>query len=300
MIEKLILFDTRKTKLMGYLDAEKPVILYGPPGIGKTALCIEVARDRGTRLVRINSSDLRTKEELLPYYRIIRTRSVTLKIGGKKTGKLLFLFDEVDGFHDWDFLKTMLLNASHDVLLTANELWKIPKWVFQKPVTPKSKKTVSFVKTMKIYPPRQEEVVKILRAKGIDGNFAGITRDIRAAQHTLQYGSQSEQVLNNFEQIKIMINNPRSIPKFIDREGKWAFMSNWNAWFLHHLPIFHRGYQLFESLEIMSMVDIHSDPYMLRFLPETLIGGKGQGPEYPEYLKVLKKYKWGKKSKKKV
>jgi hypothetical protein len=34
---------------------------------------------------------------------------------------------------------------------------------------------------------------------------------------------------------------------------------------------------------------------MLRFLPKTLVGGKRQSPEYPEYLKVLKKYKWKKK-----
>ena len=290
MTEKLILMDQYKKKALGYLSEKKPVLFWGESGIGKTALAFEIAKDKGWKVIRINASDSRTKDLLEQHYRMIRTRSKTLKFGKKKVGILLFLFDEVDGFYDWGYLQTMLSNAQHPVILTANEMWKIPQWVFKHPKTKKG-----FVRTMKFYPPRAEEIVKILRAKGIDGNFAGITRDVRAAQHVLEHGSSSDVIRNNFEQIKFMITNPMSILEETKKGRSWKFFSNWNAWFLENIPTFHRGYLLYESLELLSMADIYQKPEILQFLPEVPVGGTGQKPNYPEYLKVLKKYRRSKK-----
>jgi len=283
---KLVLLDEQKKKILAYLSEKKPVLIHGETGLGKTSMAFEIAKEKGWKLIRINASDSRTKDTLEKYYRMIRTRSKKIKFGKKKTGILLFLFDEVDGFYDCGYLHTMLVNAQHPVILTANNDWKIPKWVFKHPKTRRS-----FVRTIKFYPPKAEDIVKILRAKGIDGNFAGITRDVRAAEKVLLYGSSSDPIRNQFDQTKYMITSPSSIVKEVEKARSWKFFSNWTTWFLENLPIFHRVYMLFESLELMSIADIYQKPEVLQFLPEVPVGGAGQKTKYPEYLHVLKKYK---------
>jgi len=279
----------KKEKALGYLKAKHHVAFHGDPSTGKTELALEIAREQGWKVIKINASDSRTKETLEQYFRLMRTKAVTRVIGKKRIGKLVFLLDEVDGFHDWKFLQLMLFNSQHPIILTANDLWKIPQWVFKNPKTKRS-----MVRTMKFYPPTQDKIVTILRAKGIDGNFAGITRDLRSAEHILKFGSSAEVERNQFDQIKYMINNPEVILEMAKNKSSWKFFEEWNNWLLHNLPIFLRGYPLFEALELMSMADMYRKPEILQFLPVPIVGGKGQEPEYPEYLKTLKKYRYNK------
>ena len=174
MTDKLYMMGEQKQKALGYIKAKHPVLFHGAPSTGKTQLALEIAKEQGWKAIRINASDSRTKETLEQYYRLMRTKAVVRKFGKKRVGKLLFLIDEVDSFHDWKFLQVMLMNTQHPTILTCNDFWRIPKWVFK---NPKTKRMI--IRTMKFYEPTQDRVVAILKEKGLKGNFSGITKDIR-------------------------------------------------------------------------------------------------------------------------
>lgn len=284
---KLIGLEEVRASTLKALNDKKPVLLYGPSGVGKTALAEEIAVQKKWRLMKINSSDSRTKSLLESNYRLMRTKPVK---------KLLFLLDEVDGFYDWNYLKKMLVNCQHPVIMTANEEWKIKKWVFTNPKTKRK-----FVKEIKVWAPRRSDLTKILEKKGIKGDFSKLgskAKDIRSSELIMRYGSEGYEDLSPFDKIKQMINNPNTIINEINEIGSNKFWKQWCYWFLHNLPIFHRGYSLYEAMEIVSQVDLSSDPTLLKFLPEPILGGKGQKPEYPSFFKIRKKY-WQEEQKKK-
>jgi len=77
---------------------KKAVLLYGPPGVGKTALAHAAANELGFTIVEMNASDART-EGLIKRIAGPATSYLTLDQYSVKTqGNLLFL-DEVDGIY---------------------------------------------------------------------------------------------------------------------------------------------------------------------------------------------------------
>jgi len=282
MSNKLIDMEEPKRKVFGYLEKKHPVLLHGPAGIGKTGLALEIGKEKKWKIIRINASEARTKKRLEWVYRLART---------KPTKVILFLIDEIDGFHDWGYLQKILLNCKHPIIMTANEYsdkgWGIPTWVFKNPKTKRK-----FVRTLKIWPPRHDQLVRILKQKGMKGDFSKVTtRDVRSSMLAMSNDAESYVDYSPFELIKIMINNPKVIVKEVEKIGNWRFWRDWRYWFTHNLPIFHRGIDLFMSMEILSEVDLYNNPLLLQYLPKPILGGRGKKPEYPEYLKTLKKYK---------
>ncbi|MFQ5940720.1 MAG: AAA family ATPase [Nitrososphaerales archaeon] len=77
--------------LKNWKDGSKPVLLVGPPGIGKTTLVQAAVNQLGYDMIELNASDVRTRDKLES---VIPSLLSNASVLGKKT--LLFL-DEVDG-----------------------------------------------------------------------------------------------------------------------------------------------------------------------------------------------------------
>lgn len=103
--------------------SKKAVLLYGPAGVGKTAVSEALAREHGWDLVEINASDKRSGEILSKIAGLASTQ-MTLFNKGR-----LILLDEVDGINlreDQGAITTILQiikETRHPIILTANDPW---------------------------------------------------------------------------------------------------------------------------------------------------------------------------------
>jgi replication factor C large subunit len=73
------------------LSKNKPIILHGPPGTGKTTLAHTLAIQEGFEIIEMNASDLRNKDAIK---RIVKNAAEQGSLFGK--GKII-LIDEIDG-----------------------------------------------------------------------------------------------------------------------------------------------------------------------------------------------------------
>lgn len=88
LIEKLV--EWIKSWSKG-IPRKRAVFLYGPPGIGKTAVVEAIAHDLGMELVEKNASDYRTAEA------VQRFAGLASQYGTLFGGRRLILLDELDG-----------------------------------------------------------------------------------------------------------------------------------------------------------------------------------------------------------
>src|ERR1035437_10270279 len=102
-IEDIVGNEEAKASFVEWLKrkrkSKKAVLLYGPPGVGKTALANAAAREFGFTIIEMNASDTRSEKAINAVAKpatsyIALDNFSTTQTQGK--GNLLFL-DEVDG-----------------------------------------------------------------------------------------------------------------------------------------------------------------------------------------------------------
>ncbi|BCU70500.1 replication factor C large subunit [Stygiolobus caldivivus] len=110
--------------ISGKVPENRAVLLYGPPGVGKTTIAEALARDYNLELIEMNASDSRN---LVQIRSIAEQAAVTGSLFGKR-GKLILL-DEVDGINtkqDAGALEAILelvRKTKYPIILTANDPW---------------------------------------------------------------------------------------------------------------------------------------------------------------------------------
>jgi len=132
---------------------KKAVLLYGPPGVGKTTLVHAAAHEYGLEVIEANASDVRTSQALK---RSVLRAATEGSLTGYK-GKII-LMDEVDGIEpsaDRGGLRTLLdliEGTRVPVVLTANDPWD-----------PKLRELRSKCLLMEFKPIHQRDIIKVLK-----------------------------------------------------------------------------------------------------------------------------------------
>jgi replication factor C large subunit len=107
---------------------KKALLLYGPPGSGKTSAGYALSRELGYDLVETNASDVRTRDKV---ERVVGFAASLASLDPKSEGKII-LVDEVDGIHGRsDYggvgaVKNIIKVAKEPVILLANDPWGLP------------------------------------------------------------------------------------------------------------------------------------------------------------------------------
>lgn len=130
--------------LLKWKKGAKPVLLVGPPGIGKTTLAQLAAREFGYDLIGLNASDVRNKANI--------EEMLTPLLGSTSLlGRPMVFVDEVDGIHGRaDFggaeaLLKILKEPTIPIILAANSdqsdkmknIRKATKTIYLKPLPPR-------------------------------------------------------------------------------------------------------------------------------------------------------------------
>lgn len=108
----------------------KPVLLTGPPGVGKSTSVYAIARQFGYTVIEYNASDVRTRERLREA--LSPTLETSSVIGGEK---IMIFLDEIDGllgrsdYAGIDYVLDFIENTTSPLIMAANaeETQKIRK-----------------------------------------------------------------------------------------------------------------------------------------------------------------------------
>ncbi len=165
---------------------QKPLLLHGPPGTGKTAAARALAHEMGWVLLETNASDLRDGDNVK---KIVGLASSTGTLFGEKR---LVLFDEVDGVFDRGVgpaLLKIVTDAVQPILLTANDVWE-PKLAALRASTVR----VEFKKVAKY--DVKKALVRIAQSESRDDDLTPFLEnargDVRSAIIDFQSGAPSE------------------------------------------------------------------------------------------------------------
>lgn len=240
---------------------KQPVLVYGNAGTGKTSSIRLIAREFGLKVIEVNSSDQRKKEQLEFILSIADSKSYI---------PLLILIDECDGLDDSKVLERLASGSSHSITFTANELYKVPESIKKRCLKIEFKN------------PRITDVVTYLR--GIEErqnrtfNYSSISQDVRNSLQSVMYGGEGYSSVNIFDEMNSFFSGK---DKPLDRDKM--------IWLLDNADKFFNGAELYKFFKTLALSDKIHTPNLMNAVKRD---GAGR-VTYPYYFKKITSAKKG-------
>lgn len=194
-IEEIVGNDQAIAQFIGWLNlwgkgapAKRAILLYGPPGCGKTLLVEVAAQELGYELIEMNASDLRTAEAI---QKVVGASAAGFGSLFGARGKIIFL-DEVDGVSGAEdkgglaAIMKIIGDTKVPLVLAANDPWD-----------PKLRPLRDLCEMVRFYRVRTPSLIaylrKVCRVEGVKADeealriiAEGAEGDVRSAVNDLQ------------------------------------------------------------------------------------------------------------------
>ncbi len=254
------------TNLAGSKNQKKALLLYGPPGIGKTTLAYVASNETNSEIFELNASDFRDKNRLQEILKpVLQQKSLIKK-------SKIILVDEADGIMGTDRggvpeLVKLIQNSKYPLIITANDAWT-------KKLAP-LRKLCELVQLQEIdYQEIKRTLIDILKIEKKFINNEILTQiakksrgDLRAAINDLQTISKLEdpskisfdernKELDIFKALqKIFKSKPEKETSRIFDEVKMP-LDEIMLWVEENIPKEYSGIELAKAVESLSKADI--------------------------------------------
>lgn len=239
-----------------YIETCKPVILTGPPGVGKTSSVYAYAKEKGYKVQELNASDQRRSEDM---------ESIIRQVGSNLFVPTIFLLDEIDGAEDFKALEDCVNNAKNPLVLICNDLYKVQQ---------KSKKLTQICETIKFNHPWVSQISKLIerieKETGKKADYTNISNDVRNSILCAFYGGDKCQTVDDF----------KTVTNFFQKGEITQLEQRHLYWLLDNGHENFKGRKLYNFYRLLELVSVTGRFQPLKCFSE----GKGQ-VQYPRYLK---------------
>ncbi|MBU1203822.1 MAG: replication factor C large subunit [Nanoarchaeota archaeon] len=257
--------DQEIKKLLQCIQQKKPVIIYGPTGVGKTCSVHAISREKDYEILETNASDLRNKEQ------------IESRIGHSSKQASLFakekiiLVDELDGINKKDFgglaaLNKLIDESAHSIVLTTNDVWDSKFKELRKKCELIEFQKLGYLELFNIL----KEIIKAENFKISDSTLKMLARkcngDTRSAINDLEliiHGGEAE-AIDYRERVESIFNTLRMIFKGKEIKATLGMVDSIEEnldelllWLDENLPREYAGETLAKAYDNLSLADVY-------------------------------------------